>query len=126
MRMMIGMAYRFFRTKGSGFNSIPVRFSLAATLFTICVSGTLQLAQGAAIDQWFYLATLASAALGGLIFYGMGWILTRPLHKLEQIVKTVAGGGLAETASLQCSCEVGALGDNINLMINRLRERDSR
>ncbi|MCB1428464.1 MAG: PAS-domain containing protein, partial [Nitratireductor sp.] len=126
MRMMIGMAYRFFRTKGSGFNSIPVRFSLAATLFTICVSGTLQLAQGAAIDQWFYLATLASAALGGLIFYGMGWILTRPLHKLEQIVKTVAGGGLAETASLQCSCEVGALGDNINLMINRLRERESR
>ena len=120
------MAYRFFRTKGSGFNSIPVRFSLAATLFTICVSGTLQLAQGAAIDQWFYLATLASAALGGLIFYGMGWVLTRPLHKLEQIVKTVAGGGLAETASLQCSCEVGALGDNINLMINRLRERESR
>ncbi|MEZ5872081.1 MAG: response regulator [Nitratireductor sp.] len=91
----------------------------------MCISGTLQLAQGAAIDQWFYFATLASAAVGGLIFYCMGWMLTRPLKRLEQIVKTVANGSPVDLASVECRCEVGALGDNINLMIKRLQERET-
>ena len=118
------MTYRFLRAKGAGINSIPVRFSLAATLFSLCSSAVLQLAQGATINLWFHMANMGTAAIGGLIFFAMGKMLTRPLHKLEDVVQAVAEGLESNISDLDCSCEVGVLGDSISAMINRLRERE--
>ncbi|MEZ5792909.1 MAG: response regulator [Nitratireductor sp.] len=86
------MTYRFLRAKGAGTNSISVRVSPAATLFTLCSSSLLQLAEGATINLWFYMASLGTAAIGGLIFFAMGKMLIRPLHRLEDVVQAVAEG----------------------------------
>ncbi|MFZ1814446.1 MAG: response regulator [Rhizobiaceae bacterium] len=113
------------RSRGSGINSIPVRFSLVATIFTACACAAVQILRGFEIDMWFYAANSAAAAISGISFFLMGKELIQPIRELEQITSAIAAGELPPDASIDCECDVGLLGDSVKTMIARLADREA-
>jgi signal transduction histidine kinase len=115
------MGFRFIDlNKGEGINSIPVRFGLAATLvaFLAALSGSL------VTGTTGWMVAMAAAVIAGVIFYGMGSMLTKPIRKLESFADTYAGGDFDAEAEIACACEVGRLGDSIRGMVSNLKTRE--
>lgn len=71
----------------------------------------------------FVAITAAFVVLGLLISFALGQVLTQPIYVLATGMQTAAQGDLSRLVHVTVRDEIGALADNFNDMILKLREK---
>ena len=66
------------------------------------------------------LGTLAAMAIG----YGLANSISSPIWRLRSVARAAAQGDLSQTTGLRGGDEIGTLGESLDAIISRLRERE--
>lgn len=111
-------------SKGTGLNSIPVRFGIMSAVFMVAVAG----AEYALLKPHFHVeltpATMVLAALA-LIFPPIVTFLAANklagmIRALRASTQAIIDGDVDSPVDVDCACEVGGLADSFRAMVARL------
>lgn len=113
------------KIKGRGLNSIPIRFTLMALVFTaLCTflqyHYVLPLIESGTSDSIVVVAILLSISLPAAITYFAANKLTNTIRELNKSTDAIAAGDFDRPVDVDCACEVGSLADSFRAMVNRL------
>ncbi|MBV6389492.1 MAG: hypothetical protein JNIBNLAF_01132 [Nitrosomonas europaea] len=113
------------KIKGRGLNSIPIRFTLMALVFTaLCTflqyHYVLPLIESGTSDSIVVVAILLSISLPVAITYFAANKLTNTIRELNKSTDAIAAGDFDRPVDVDCACEVGSLADSFRAMVNRL------
>jgi len=111
-------------SKGTGLNSIPVRFALMSGIMTLLAAGTLLWALHQQIRQAIPLSSMLIVAgvmtLPPLITYLAANKLAGMIRALRESTQALVTGDFMRPVDIDCACEVGGLADSFRAMVARL------
>ena len=110
--------------KGTGINSIPVRFGLMTAVFATLGVAAWRVMGALAPDQvldWRgdLLAAISIAGPAGLTYWAATQ-LTGQIGALRRSADAVVAGDFDQPVEVDCACEVGGLADSFRKMVGRL------
>ncbi|MDF0679236.1 MAG: HAMP domain-containing protein, partial [Nitrosomonas sp.] len=113
------------KIKGKGLNSIPIRFTLMALVFTaLCTflqyHYVLPLMESGTSDSIVVMVIQLSISLPAAITYFAPKKLTNTIRELNKSTDAKAAGDFDRPVDVDCACEVGSLADSFRAMVNRL------
>lgn len=110
--------------KGTGINSIPVRFAVMTALFsTIGVAAwrvMAALSPEQALDFGGDLLGVVCIAAPTAVTFWAATKLTAQIHALRRSADAVVAGDFDRPVEVECACEVGGLADSFRKMVGRL------
>lgn len=111
-------------TKGTGLNSIPVRFGLMTAVFATLGVAAWRVMAALAPEQALdvggdALAMACIVAPAGVTFWA-ATKLTGQIHALRRSADAVVAGDFDRPVEVDCACEVGGLADSFRKMVGRL------
>jgi len=111
--------------KGTGLNSIPVRFGLLSIVSTIvCVLGAAHVVSEYDAGQLPVHVAIVLLALGacipGILTFIAGNKLVDNIMALQRSTEAILAGDMTKPIEVECACEVGGLADSFRSMVDRL------
>ncbi|MCC7123827.1 MAG: EAL domain-containing protein [Acidobacteria bacterium] len=111
--------------KGTGLNSIPIRFALMTAVFAVlCISAQLYLwvhvGYDAAPRPLIVLVLGAAITVPTSITYLAARKLTTQIRAMWRSTEAIADGDFNRPVDVDCACEVGGLADSFRRMVGRL------
>lgn len=109
------------KTKGTGLNSIPIRFGLMSAITGGIAIGSLLYANDAL--EFSFLSCLmifAAIAVPALITVMAARMLRGQIEALRASTEAIVAGDFDTPVDVDCACEVGGLADSFAKMVDRL------
>ncbi|MCB2014628.1 MAG: EAL domain-containing protein [Sphingobium sp.] len=111
-------------SKGTGLNSIPVRFGLMSAVFMVLVAGAEYALLKPHFDAELYSATIALAGIALIIPPIITFLAANKLagmiRALRASTEAIIEGDIDSPVDVDCACEVGGLADSFRAMVARL------
>lgn len=108
--------------KGTGLNSIPIRFALMSAMVTsiIVLTAVFGFSENFKHDMPILWLAIGYILIPTLAMYLGAWKLTQQITALKNSTEAIAEGNFDKPIDVNCDCELGGLADSFRGMVGRI------